>query len=641
MQPGPLQQRLAVLPSTVSVQEPGNTAAAVEQVAPARERPSGFGEVATDSGAGCSGGSGVSSVHDSAASGLVHRTGKPGDASRLAEDALLREVMGRLKGTPDPGVATALPGTRLRRPSAGRFAALPAAKQRCEQRPAAAAGVPKASMSGSLEPVTASDAQQRQQQQQGLSGASSVQCVVRLLNLDGAMAAAAAGATWGSCTRDPTATASNHSTDSPAGFSCRVRLPGSSSGDMPCATLPCSRLPAASRVVSGAERTAPPAVLHLSSGSCTLPVSVAARSTHTATVELWQHHEGGPVADHSHVTDSVSVGHHSSATRTLLGLAAVPLAGHPAASDATGPPAVLAEGCFQLRDVLTGRRVGSVNVAFRAAAAIPAPADAATAAAALAVAAAEAAQPASSGSAANVCQQPAAAGGASPTAAAPAVTPAVDAAGGDGGRDDQQRSADAGAAAPAAGYGSPTAPAVDVAAPAASGVPNPDSYLIRVHHAHGLATAPEGALLVSYRLANNSIVRGAPVIVIEPRVDVALMRMSHCLSAASSHVAFWTAGMLVSCALRLPDGTAASGEAPCHAAAAAIDWAHHLQPVAGAADQPDLLVGCALDCTNKPCSMLRPPGCSRCTHMISKSVWQESSCAGSLETSKYFFPLLC
>ena len=490
-QPDLLQELLAVLPLATRAQASEAVAAAAEQDPLAGPQPLSCGQLGTDSGAGCSG-SGGSSIHDSAASGPVHRLGKPDAARRFAEDALLREVVGRLKGASDPGIVTAFPATRLRRPSAGPFAALPAAEQRCELRPAAAAGAPKASMSGSQEPATASDAQQRQQQQrqqQGLSGASSVQCVVRLLILDVATAAAAAGASRGSRTRDSTATASDSSTGSRAGFCCRVRLPGSSSGDMPCNTLPCSRLPATSRVVSGAEGTAPPAVLHLSSGSCTLPVSAVARSTHTAIVELWQHLDGGPVADHCRAANPVSVGIHGSAARTLLGLAAVPLAGHPAAP---GDPAVLAEGCFQLRDVLTGRRVGSVDVAFTAAAATVAPQ--------AAIAAVAAAQLASD-SFANVCQQPAAAGGTSPTAAAPAVVPATDAAGGDSGRNDQQSSADASVAAQAAGSCGPTAPAVDAAAPAASSAAPSDSHLLRVHRAHGLATAPKGAFLVPHCLS--------------------------------------------------------------------------------------------------------------------------------------------
>ena len=481
----------AVPPSTAGAQKLGAAAPTAEGASLAEPQPgpssgaNSSGSATSSGGSGATHGSGSSSVHDSASSGRVPRASSGGGsaARRFAEDVLLREVVSQLKGTPDTIAVTAFPVTRLRRPSDGPFAALPVGKPDGKPRsvaavdckPAAAPAAAAAWATGHrlFHPAAAEAAQQV------ASGVSSLHCTVQSVTVDSAAATAVAAAA---------AAAARHGTaGSAAGslgsFTCRVRLPDASSGD-----LPCSRLAAGSAALASgsSEGAAAAAGLQLSGGSCVLPV-MASQRTYTAVVELWQHVNGSHSSADYCISSPVSSGGPGSTAGVLLGLAAVPLAAHPAApaASATGPPAALADGCFQLRDVLTGRRVGSVHVVVTAVDAAAAPSVAAAAAAP--AAAQPAAAVATAGSSATDCQQCGMAAGDACNDAAPATRSS---AGGDCGHGGKQSSGRA--SKPEAGSSRPEASLPDAAAPDASGLPPSDSILIRVHRAHGLQPAAEG-----------------------------------------------------------------------------------------------------------------------------------------------------
>jgi hypothetical protein len=179
----------------------------------------------------------------------------------------------------------------------------------------------------------------------------------------------------------------------------------------------------------------------------------------------------------------------------LLGLAAVPLAAPPAASvaSATWPPALLADCCFQLRDVLTGQRVGCINIAITAVDAVLAPPAVVAAPAGAPVAAQSAATVGRSATGYRQCGT----AGVDPHTAEPAARSPAGSIGGDGGHGGKQSSVSAArATAPAAGSSRQEAPLPDAAAPDAAGLPPSDGILVRVHRVHGLAAAAEGALVL-------------------------------------------------------------------------------------------------------------------------------------------------
>lgn len=456
-QPDLLHELLAVAPTS-------HVANAAKRDAPSAQQP-GRGP---QPGGSCSSGSGRSSnssnssagssVHDSAASDLLSRSNAADSAQQFAEDVLLREVVSRLKGPQAAATTHVFPASRLQQPSDGP-SALPKAGRLPHPKPykSAAAMSAEAATRGAASVAAPAAAVQLQQ----AAGASAVQVMMRSIILEATAAATAAASA------EPPG-AGGHSASSAAGggFFCRVRLPGASSGD-----LPCSRLPVA---CSGSSAAAAAADLRLTSGSCVLPLA-GGQLPPAAVVEVWR----GAIGSGSGGAGSGCGGGASGAA--LVGLAAVSLAGGPVAANgaATGSAAALADGCFQLRDVLTGRQVGSISVAVTAVSA----ANGNTAAGPAAAAAAAGAAPR---------QQQAAAGGVLDAGHAPAACGSTGTA--SGGEACTSETA-GGAAKPAARHssGSAAAAAADSAEPPAA------DHTLVLHRAHGLSAAAEGGAVVHLR----------------------------------------------------------------------------------------------------------------------------------------------